>query len=154
MRWGFNPRANCACAYHASFKEISKSEPVPSRVPFKLGLGMAWALQTSKSLIFLIEALRELTSLSLVIIHAMGPALSRIALVLDTQASRKFRSLGLGPPELQINYFLNRSFKGIEKSEPGASLNEIDKSEPGPPRASFKLGLGTSLIRTNQIDNI
>ena len=82
MRWGFNPRANCACAYHASFKEISKSEPVPSRVPFKLGLGMACALQTSKSMIFLIEALRELTSLSLVIIHAMGPPSAELRLCL------------------------------------------------------------------------
>ena len=60
-------------------------------------------------MIFLIEALRKLTSLSL------GPTIFLI------KALRKTTSLGLGPPELQITDFLNRHFKEIDKSEPEPS---------------------------------
>ena len=64
----------------------------------------------------------EFTNLSIVIIDAIGhdlPPLSRIARVPDMQASRELTSLSLGPPELQVNYVLNRNLNGINKSEPG-----------------------------------
>ena len=45
-------------------------------------------------------------------------------------------------PELQTNDCLNKSFKGIGKSERGASFEEIEKSELGFSRVTFRLGLG------------
>ena len=81
-------------------KMQASKELTSLRATFRLGFGMAWALQSFKSIIFLIEALRELTSLSLVILDAMVHPLRRVVRVPNMHGSRKLPSLSLGSPEL------------------------------------------------------
>ena len=58
---------------------------------------------------FLIQDLRELTSLSLVIIDAAVHPLMRIVLVPDMQAARKLTNLSLADTEFEINHILDIS---------------------------------------------
>ena len=80
------------CERGASFNDIDKSEFGFSRVTCKLALGMAWALQRFKSIIFFREAFRELKSLRLAIIDVISPP-PQPNFVPNMQAARKLTSL-------------------------------------------------------------
>ena len=97
----------CDIRLHGAVNSLCKTHN--DGLQIQCGAGTSAHSLEEANMIFVIEALRKLTSLSL------GPMIFLI------EALRKKTSLSLGPPELQIIEFLKRSLKEIDKSEPGPS---------------------------------